>query len=31
MDAEVWSTLEEVVEEEVDASGGGLTGADVRF
>ena len=31
VDAEVWSALEEIVEEEVNASGNGLTGADVRF
>ena len=31
MDAEVRATLEEIVEEEVDASGSSLAGADVRF
>ena len=31
MDAEVWSALEEIKKEEVDASGSGLAGADVRF
>ena len=31
MDTEIRMALEEVVEEEVNASGGGLAGADVRF
>ena len=31
MDTEVWSALKEVVKEEVNASSGGLTGADMRF
>ena len=31
MDTEIWTALEEVVEEEVNASGSGLAGADVRF
>ena len=31
VDAEIRTALEEVVEEQVNASGGGLAGADVRF
>ena len=31
MDTEIRTALEEVMEEEVDASGGGLAGADVCF
>ena len=31
VDAEVLPVLEEVVEEEVNAGGGGLTGADMHF
>ena len=31
MDAEIRAALEEVVEEEVNASGSGLAGAGVRF
>ena len=31
VDAEVGSALEEIVEEEVNMSGGGLAGADVHF
>ena len=31
MDAEVRTALEEIVEEEVNASGSGLAGADVHF
>ena len=31
VDAEAWSALEEIVKEEVNTSGSGLAGADVRF
>ena len=31
VDTEIWTALKEVVEEEVNAGGSGLAGADVRF